>query len=106
MAGSDRRSACLLGRRPEVVLRRLCAQAAILERQEARLRALRAQGQDISKEFDKLTAAHGMTAKAVAILMRELRATPLARYTARASAPAAADVPKARPWEIRGGKAS
>ena len=89
----------------EQVLRRLCAQAAILERREARLRALRAQGYDIGEEAAKLTAAHGTTAKAVAILLRELRATPLARFTARASAAAAADVPKLRPWEIRGGKA-
>ena len=87
----------------EIVLRRLCAQSAVLERQEARLRALRAQDQDIGKEFDKLTTAHGMTAKTVGILLTELRATPRSRFTARASAPAVADTPRLRPWEIRAG---
>ena len=90
----------------EQVLRSIAALGAIQQRREARLRALRAADQDIGKEVDKLTAAHRVAAKVLADLLCELRATPRARFTARASAPVIADTPKLRPWEIRaGGKA-
>ena len=58
-----------IDRRGELVLRRLCAQGAILERREARLRALRAQDQDAGEEADELAAAHGVAAKTVAHLL-------------------------------------
>lgn len=90
----------------EIVLRRLCAQGAILERREARLRALRARDQDAGEEADALATAHGVTAKIVAHLLTQLRATPRSRFSSRASAPEIASTPKLRPWEIRsGGKA-
>ena len=71
----------------EVVLRRLCAQGAILERREARLRALRAQDRDGGEEADELAVAHGATAKTVAYLLTQLRATPRSRFSSRAAAP-------------------
>ena len=89
----------------EQVLRSIAALGAIQQRREERLCALRAVDQDSGKEVDKLAAAHRVGAKVLADLLCELRATPRARFTARASAPAVADTPKVRPWEIRGGKA-
>lgn len=83
----------------ELVLRRLCAQAAILEKREQRLRTLRAQNRD--EEADELAAAHGVAAKVLAHLLTQLRATPRSRFSSRASAPEIASTPKLRPWEIR-----
>ena len=53
----------------EHVLRRLVAQAAILERREQRLRALRAQDRDADEEADELVVAHSAAAKTVAYLL-------------------------------------
>ena len=85
----------------ELVLRRLCAQGAIAERREARLRALRAQEREGREEADELAVAHGVTAKLVSYLLGQLRATPRSRIVARAAGPEIASTPKLRPWEIR-----
>ena len=90
----------------EQVLRSIAALGATQERREVHLRASREAGQDSGKDFDKLAAAHRVATKVFADLLCELRATPRSRFTARASAPAVADTPKLRPWEIRSGKAS
>ena len=69
------------------MLRRLVAQAAIAERRETRLRQLRAQDQDGSEEADALAALHGASAKIVAYLLGQLRATPRSRMVSRAAGP-------------------
>jgi hypothetical protein len=85
------------------VLRRLVAQAAIAERREARLRELRAKGQDATEAADALAAAHSATAKGVAYLLSQLRATPRSRVVSRAAGPEVEQAPKFRPWEIKAG---
>ena len=87
----------------EIVLRRLCAQGAVAERREARLRQLRATGNDDGEEADELAVAHGVTAKLVSYLLGQLRATPRSRLVARAAGPQIESTPKVRPWEIRAG---
>jgi hypothetical protein len=90
-----------------LILRRLVAQSAVCERQEARLRAYRAQNDDASEEAVDLTTHHGVTAKNVAFLLDQLRATPKSRLR-----PPAAAVKVERfasdfqPWEIRDGQAA
>src|SRR5215472_18858441 len=49
----------------QLVLRRLAAQAAIAERQEMRLRQLRAQDADNTEVAAELTIAHGAVAKTI-----------------------------------------
>ena len=85
----------------EQVLRRLCAQGAILERREARLRVLRQEDRDGSEEADELVVAHSAASKAVAYLLGQLRGTPKTRIVARAAGPQIEQTPKLRPWEIR-----
>ena len=85
----------------QLILRRLVAQAAIAERREARLRQLRAQDQDGGEDADTLAALHGMSAKTVAYLLSQLRATPRSRIVSRAAGPQLEQAPKSRPWEIK-----
>lgn len=85
----------------QLVLRRLVAQAVICERREARLRELRAQGQDGSEEADALAALHGTSAKALGQLLGLLRATPRSRVVSRDAGPKVEETPQARPWEIQ-----
>jgi hypothetical protein len=85
----------------QIVLRRLVAQAAISERREARLRQLRAQNMDADENADALAALHGVSAKTVAYLLGQLRATPRSRIVSRAAGPQIEDAPKFRPWEIK-----
>ena len=85
----------------QLVLRRLVAQAAIAERREARLRQLRAQGKDDGEDADTLAALHGVSAKIVAYLLGQLRATPRSRIVSRAAGPEVEGAPKFRPWDIR-----
>jgi hypothetical protein len=85
----------------QLVLRRLVAQAAIAERREARLRQLRAQGKDDGEDADTLAALHGVSAKIVAYLLGQLRATPRSRMVSRAAGPEVEGAPKFRPWDIR-----
>jgi hypothetical protein len=85
----------------QLILRRLVAQAAISERREVRLRQLRAQDQDGGEEADELAALHGVSAKTVAYLLGQLRATPRSRMVSRAAGPQLEQVPTSRPWEIK-----
>jgi hypothetical protein len=85
----------------QLVLRRLVCQAAIAERREARLRELRAQGQDGSEDATALATLHATTAKAVAYLLGQLRATPRSRVVSRDAGPKVEDTPRTRPWEIK-----
>ena len=87
----------------QLILRRLIAQAAISDRREVRLRQLRAQGQDGGEEADELAALHGVSAKTVAYLLGQLRATPRSRIVARAAGPQFEQVSRLRPWEIKAG---
>ena len=85
----------------QLILRRLVAQSAIAERLEERIRALRSQGQDDSKEAGALAARHDVAGKAVANLLTQLRATPRSRMVSRAAGPQIARTSSLRPWEIR-----
>ena len=85
----------------QLVLRRLVAQAAIAERREARLRELRAQDQDGSEDADALAVLHSASAKAVAYLLGQLRATPRSRVVSRDAGPKVEETPRFKPWEIR-----
>lgn len=85
----------------QIILRRLVAQAAISERREARLRQLRAQDQDVGEDADALAALHGVSAKTVAYLLGQLRATPRSRIVSRAAGSQFEQTPKWRPWEIK-----
>ena len=84
-----------------IVLRRLTAQAAVAERQEMRLRQLRAQEQDGGEEAAVLAAQHGVLAKNVAYLLTQLRATPRSQLRSRAAGSQMEQAPDSRPWEIR-----
>src|SRR6516165_8079159 len=85
----------------QLVLRRLVAQAAVSERQEVRLRQLRAQEQDGGEEAATLAAQHGVLAKNVAYLLSQLRATPRSQLRSRAAGSQMEQAPDSRPWEIR-----
>jgi hypothetical protein len=85
----------------QLILRRLVAQAAISERREARLRLMRAQEEDGGKDADALAALHGVSAKTVAYLLSQLRATPRSRIVSRAAGPQVEQAPKSRPWEVK-----
>jgi len=90
-----------LDRAGQLVLRRLAAQAAVSERQEARLRLLRAQEQDGGEEAATLAAQHGVSAKNVAYLLVQLRATPRSQLRSRAAGSQMEQAPDSRPWDIR-----
>jgi hypothetical protein len=82
---------------------RLAAPAAVSERQEARLRQLRAQDEDDNEEAAVLASQHGVMAKNVGYLLTQLRATPRAQLRSRTAGSRAQQAPEARPWEIRAG---
>jgi hypothetical protein len=84
-----------------LILRRLCAQGAVLQRREARLRELRALGLDASEEAEALAATHGAACKTAAYLLTQLRATPRSRVVSRGAGPEIESTPKLRPWEIQ-----
>ena len=92
-----------IDRAGEIVLRRLVAQAAVTERREARLRELRARDRDAGEDADALATQHGVSAKLVAYLVNQLRATPKARMVSRAVGPEVERAPRLRPWEIKAG---
>jgi hypothetical protein len=79
----------------QVILRRLCAQAALLEQQEARLRILREYRSEDDEELLALAAAHAAGAKTLTALMTSLRATPRSRTRLPRSVKVAPD----KPWE-------
>jgi hypothetical protein len=85
----------------QLVLRRLVAQAAICERRESRLRELRALDRDGSEDATALATMHASTAKAVAYLLGQLRATPRSRVVSRDAGPKVEETPRFKPWEIR-----
>jgi hypothetical protein len=89
----------------QLILRRLAAQTAIAESLEVRIRDLRAQSQDDSKEAGALAARHGLASKSIADLLAQLRATPKSRTVPRAAGPRVLQAPEWRPWEIKGGQA-
>jgi len=90
-----------LDRAGQLVLRRLAAQGAVSERQEARLRLLRAQEQDGGEEAATLAAQHGVSAKNVTYLLVQLRATPRSQLRSRAAGAQMEQAPDSRPWEIK-----
>jgi hypothetical protein len=85
----------------QLILRRLVCQAAICERREARLRELRALDADGGEDAVELATLHATTAKTVAYLLGQLRATPRSRVVSRDAGPQVEQTPKFRPWEIR-----
>jgi hypothetical protein len=86
----------------QLLLQRLVAQAAVAERRELRLRQLRAQDLDGTEEAAALATEHGITAKIVAHLLTQLRATPRSRMVSRAAAAQVGDgAPRLRPWDIK-----
>jgi hypothetical protein len=87
----------------QLVLRRLVAQAAIAERVEDRLRRLRRDRQDDGEDAEGLAVRHAATAKAVAYLLTQLRATPRSRVVSRDAGPETDRVPAFRPWEQTAG---
>ena len=82
----------------QLILRRLAAQAAVAERQEAQLRAEGADGTEAAAE---LVVAHGAVAKIVAHLLGHLRATPRSRMVPRTAGSRLEQAPESRPWDIR-----
>jgi hypothetical protein len=62
---------------------------------------MRAQDQDGGEDADALAALHGVSAKTVAYLLGQLRATPRSRVVSRAAGPQIEQAPKLRPWEIK-----
>ena len=76
------------------------------ERQEARLRQLRAASRDDGDDAVALAAHHGVIAKNVAHLLDQLRATPKSQLRSRAAGSRAGRAPGWRPWEIRDGQAA
>jgi hypothetical protein len=87
----------------QLVLRRLAVQVAVTERQETRLRQLRAEGQDDTEVAAELAAVHGAMAKTVAHLLAQLRATPRSRIVPRTAGAQVEQTPKLRRWEIKAG---
>ena len=88
-----------------LILRRLAAQSAVCERQEARLREFRAQLADDSKETAELASQHGVLAKNVAYFLDQLRATPKSRLRPPvAGSKVERHASDWRPWEIRDGQ--
>ena len=86
----------------QLVLRRVAAQAAVSERQELRLRQLRAESRDDTEAAAEIAAVHGVVAKNVAYLLAQLRATPRSRLRSRAAGSKVEQARGWRPWEIRG----
>jgi len=85
----------------EQILLRLVAQAAIAQRQEGRLRELRAQRSADDPEITALSTTHGVAAKVITHLLASLRATPRSRMVSRAAGPKISEVPCSKPWDTR-----
>jgi hypothetical protein len=62
---------------------------------------LRAQEQDGGEEAAILAAQHGVSAKNVAYLLVQLRATPRSQLRSRAAGSQMERAPDSRPWEIK-----
>jgi hypothetical protein len=89
----------------QLVLRRLVCQAAIAERKEQRIRRLSRDVSDaVDEQLDALAVSHSATAKTIAYLLAQLRATPRSRMVPRdARFEPSRREPESRPWEIRAG---
>jgi hypothetical protein len=86
----------------QLILRRLVCQAAFAERKERKLRELWNDSAAADEAIDALAASHGVTAKTVAYLLTQLRATPRSRMVPRdARFEPSRREPESRPWEIR-----
>jgi hypothetical protein len=85
----------------QLLLRRAVCLTASLERWETQLRELGARGAAGGEEVIKLATMYGNTAKTVAYLLGQLRATPRSRDRSRAAASKISEAPRARPWEIK-----
>jgi len=83
----------------QLILKRLCAQAALCEQREVRLRTLRAERPDNDEELTGLATAHGNGAKVVTFLLTSLRSTPRSRVRLSAAETRSSRVPVTRPWE-------
>ena len=83
----------------QLILKRLCAQAALCEQREVRLRTLRAERPDDDEELIALATAHGNGAKVVTFLLTSLRSTPRSRVRLSAAETQSSRVPVTRPWE-------
>ena len=83
----------------QLILKRLCAQVALCEQREARLRTLRAERPDGDEELTALATAHGNGAKVVTFLLTSLRSTPRSRVRLSAAETQSSRVPVTRPWE-------
>ena len=90
-----------IDRAGEQILLRLVAQGAIAQRQEGRLRELRAQRLPDDPEIAALSTTHGVAAKVITHLLASLRATPRSRMVSRAAGPKMSEVPRSRPWDTR-----
>ena len=90
-----------IDRAGEQILLRLVAQGAIAERQEGRLRELRAQRSPDDAEIAALSTTHGVAAKVITHLLASLRATPRSRMVSRAAGPKMSEVPRSKPWDTR-----
>ena len=86
----------------QLVLKRVCAQVAVVERLERRLRKMTEAGVDDIEAEIAIGRAHGERMKSVIQGMTALRATPRSRLTSRTSARTFARSPSGRrPWDIR-----
>ena len=90
-----------IDRAGEQILLRLVAQGAIAQRQEGRLRELRAQRLPDDPEIAALSTTHGVAAKVITHLLASLRATPRSRMVSRAAGPKISEVPRSKPWDTR-----
>jgi hypothetical protein len=65
------------------------------------MRQLRAEDRDGGEDANALAAQHGASAKTVAYLLGQLRATPRSRIVSRAAGPQFEQTSRSRPWEIK-----
>jgi hypothetical protein len=86
----------------QLILRRLVMQCAIVERREERLRRLLEDpSSNASEDIDALAPAHAETAKHIAYMLTQLRATPRSRMPSRAAGVDFTSNTSERPWEVR-----
>jgi hypothetical protein len=85
----------------QLILRRVICLGASLACWEVQLRELRAAGAAGGEEATKLAGMHAATAKTVAYLLGQLRATPRSRMVSRDARAKIEEAPRARPWEIK-----
>lgn len=88
----------------QLILRRLAIQTAFVEHLEQQIRDLLQDGVPDDAKLTALAAIHAQTAKSVAYLLAQLRASPRSRMVPRdARFEPSRREPASRPWEIRAG---